>query len=312
MEDVKTLASEIVDAINDVLGRHEGVRATHAKGALLKGTFTGTDEGRALTKAAHFSGEPMRVTARFSNGGGDPAAPDHGQDGRGLAVKVYMPDGSTADWVALNLPVFFVRTPEDFLAFTRARVPDPETGHPDMGKVGAFLEAHPEALPAIQAALTPERPARYAAVRYNGIHTFRWTNADGESRWIRFNWEPEAGEQNISEEEAKSRGDDYLLEEVERRATDEGVRFSLVVHLGEDGDPIEDPTLAWPEERETVVVGHLELTGPDTERERDGDVLVFDPMRVTDGIEPSDDQILHIRSHAYAESVFRRTGVTRA
>ncbi len=41
-------------------------------------------------------------------------------------------------------------------------------------------------------------------------------------------------------------------------------------------------------------------------------MLVFDPMRVTDGIEPSDDQILHIRSHAYAESVLRRSGVARA
>ena len=154
-----SLAAEIVDAINELSGRHEGSRATHAKGTLLTGIFTGTPEGAALTRAAHLQGEPMRVTARFSNGGGDPGGPDHGQERRGLAVKVYLPDGSTTDLVALNLPVFFVRTVEDFLAFTRSRVPDPETGQPDLAKVGAFLEQHPETLPAVTAALAPERPA---------------------------------------------------------------------------------------------------------------------------------------------------------
>ena len=38
------------------------------------------------------------------------------------------------------------------------------------------------------------------------------------------------------------------------------------------------------------------LDGPDLERERDGDVLVFDPTRVTDGIELSGDTILRFRS----------------
>lgn len=290
----------------------EGRRPVHAKGTLLTGSFTGTPEGAALTRAVHLQGQPMRVTARFSNGGGDPGGPDHGQDGCGLAVKVSLPDGSTTDLVALNLSVFFVRTPEDFLAFTRVRVPDPETGQPDVAKVGAFLEAHPEALPAVGAALAPERPASYAQLRYNGIHAFSWTNAEGESRCVRFSWEPESGEASISKDEARERGDDYLLEELERRAAAGGVAFRLVLQLAEDGDATDDPTAAWPHERERVVAARLELAGPDTEREREGDVLVFDPTRVTDGIECSNDPILHTRSDAYAESVLRRTGVARA
>jgi catalase len=58
-------------------------------------------------------------------------------------------------------------------------------------------------------------------------------------------------------------------------------------------------------------MGSVELTGPETEREQDGDVMVMDPTRVTDGIELSDDPILHIRSHAYSVSVERRSGVPR-
>jgi catalase len=63
----------------------------------------------------------------------------------------------------------------------------------------------------------------------------------------------------------------------------------------------------WPADRERVTAGTLELTGLDTERERDGDVLVFDPGRVTDGIECSDDTVLRYRPEAYSESIARRT-----
>ena len=87
------------------------------------------------------------------------------------------------------------------------------------------------------------------------------------------------------------------------------MRFRLQVRLAADGDAVDDPTKAWPESRETVEVGVLELTGLDTTREQGGDVLVFDPMRVTDGIEPSADPILHFRRAAYDVSVQRRAGV---
>jgi catalase len=207
--------------------------------------------------------------------------------------------------VALNLPCFFARTPEDFIEFTRARKPDPETGQPDFGKVGAWLEAHPEAGPAIQAAVTAEPPESYATVRYNSIHSFRWTAPDGTERHVRYRFEPEAGEHTLSDEDAKARGRDYLQEEIASR---DSSAFRMIAVIAEDGDAVDDPTIAWPEEREKVELGRLELTGVETERERDGDILVFDPTRVTDGIELSDDQILRFRPRAYSASVTRRSG----
>ena len=54
-------------------------------------------------------------------------------------------------------------------------------------------------------------------------------------------------------------------------------------------------------------MGTLKVTGLDTEREQGGDVLVFDPSRVTDGIECSDDPVLRFRPAAYSESVRHRT-----
>jgi catalase len=291
------LAVEAVDAINAISGAHPGHRAAHAKGTLLTGTFTPSADAARLTTAAHMQGEPCRVTVRFSNGGGDPGIPDYAREGRGMAVKFYLPDGIKTDIVGLSLPCFFARTPEDFIAFTEARL-DPEKLMPE------FLGAHPEALPAIQAALAADPPESYATCVYHSIHSFRWDDAEGGSCFVRYRFEPEAGERTLSGEEAKARGRDYLVEEILARGEP---AFRLVVILAEEGDAIDDPTVAWPEERESVEAGRLVLTGPETGRERDGDILVFDPTRVTPGIELSDDPILHFRPKAYSVSVERRT-----
>ena len=304
-----SLAEDAVDAMNDATGRHPGFRAAHAKGTLWSGTFTATPEARRLTRAAHMQGEAVRATVRLSNGGGNPGVPDYAREGRGLAVKLYLPDGSKTDMVTVSVPVFVVRTPEDFVELNRLRKPDPETGQPDMERLGAWLGEHPEAGPAIQHTLGSRPPASYAQVAYNGLHAFRWVNAEGEARFVRFGFVPDAGEATISDEEARERGADYLQEEIAERIEREPVVFRLVVRLAEEGDPIEDPTAAWPDDREAVEVGRLEITGPEEERERGDDVLVFDPTRVIDGIELSDDPILHFRPKAYSVSVERRSGV---
>jgi catalase len=257
--------------------------------------------------------DPVRVTVRFSNGSGDPNAPDgERREGRGMAVKFYLPDGSTTDIVSITIPVFFVSTPDDFLGFTQARKPDPETGEPDMEKLGGFLADHPETGAALQLILPTLVPPRsYATCTYNSLHAFQLVNEEGEGRWVRYRFVPEAGEEQMPDEDLETAPPDYLQQEIRERLEHEPVRFTLVARLAEDGDPLDDPTGAWPEERETVELGTLELTGLDTTRETGDDVLVFDPTRATDGIELSDDPILHIRSHAYSVSVERRAGVPR-
>jgi catalase len=303
------LAAEVIDAINEVSGAHQGYRAAHAKGTLCAGTFAATPAAARLTRAEHMQGATFRATVRFSNGGGNPELPDYGTEGRGMAVKLYLDGGERTDMVALSLPVFFTRTPEHFLEFTRLRKPDPATGQPDMERLGAWLGEHPEALPAIQAAMSAPPPASYATCLYHGIHAFRYLDASGKARFVRFRWEPEAGVETLSIEEARERGPNYLQEEIVARLANGGAGFRLMLVLAESEDPTDDPTASWPDERETVDAGRLELTGPETERERGGDVLVFDPTRVVEGIELSDDPILRFRQRAYSESVARRSAV---
>jgi catalase len=87
------------------------------------------------------------------------------------------------------------------------------------------------------------------------------------------------------------------------------VRFTLAIQVAGPGDEINDPSAHWPQSRPHVPVGTLELAGLDTERETGDDVLVFDPCRVTDGIELSEDPVLRYRSPAYRDSVRERMAV---
>jgi catalase len=293
----------LVDAIGKAAGSYPGHRAAHGKGVVLSGTFTPSEQARELTRAAHMQGDRVRVTVRFSNGGANPESNDAEiGDGRGMAVKFYLPDGSTSDIVGLSIPVFFVRTPEEFLAFTLARADSFE-------KVGEFIGEHPATAQALQQILPALGPPRsYATVAYNSIHAFKLVNGDRDERWVRWRLVPEAGVELLPEEERGSADPNFLQTEILERVP---VRFTLVARIGAADAVTDDPTVTWSEDLETVAMGVVELTGPETERETGDDVMVMDPTRVTDGIECSDDPILHVRSHAYSVSVERRAGVPR-
>ena len=121
-----------------------------------------------------------------------------------MAVKLRPEAGAETDILATSNPSFATRTPEDFLELLRLRRPDPETGQPDWEKLGAFLAAHPESQPAIQATINTEPPASLAQVTYRSPHSFKLVDAAGDGTWVRYRWRPEAGEAQIPDDEARS------------------------------------------------------------------------------------------------------------
>ncbi|MGH2962688.1 MAG: catalase family peroxidase [Solirubrobacterales bacterium] len=302
-----TLYEEIVEAMGELSGVHSGHRAAHAKGSFCRGTFTAAPEARELTRAAHMQGEPVDVTARFSNGSGNPDDRDASRrEGRGMATQFGIGDGESTDIVAITLPVFFVRTAEDFLEFVRARKPDPATGEMDMEKIGAFVGAHPETQAALELILpTFVPPVSYATCEYNSLHAFGFENEAGERRFGRYRWEPAAGLHTLADEAVDGASPDYLQDEIAERLADGPVVFTLQVKLAAEDDPLDDSTVPWPDDREVMTLGRMELTKtyPDAE---DEEIVVFDPTRITDGIETSDDEILAARPHAYSISAERR------
>lgn len=302
------LHEEIIAAMTELAGgEHPGFRVAHAKGVFCSGTFTPAPAASGLSRAAHLQDAPVEVTARFSNGGGKPDIKDAQRgEGRGLAVKFHLPDGAATDIVALTLPVFFVRDPESFLGLLHARKPDPGEKEPNMERLGAFLGEHPETAAALQLVIpTLVPPASFGTCVYNSLHAFALIDAAGERRYARYRFLPEAGEEQLPEAEYETASPNYLQEDVVSRLGGGTIAFTLVARVAEEGDPLEDPTLPWPEEREQVELGRLELTAVVPDAEARG-ITVFDPTNVVDGIETTDDEILQARSKAYSISAARR------
>jgi catalase len=290
-----------VDAANEVFGRHPGYRAFHAKGTLCQGTFTAAPTATQLTRAAHMQGDPVPVTVRVSNGSGDPNAPDNVQDVRGLAVKFELSDGGRTDMVAQSLPWFAFHDPDGFVELVLAQKRDRSM----VWRFPAYLVRHPRSIAALRVNGPALRvPESYFTLSYYGVHAFRWVAADGSSRYVRWEWVPLDGDRRLGLREARSRGRDFLREGVRDRLARGPARFTLELQIAGAEDPVDDPSQRWPAERERVDAGTLEIV--DLDEATDENSLVFDPGRLIDGIELTDDAVLQFRPRAYSESVSRR------
>jgi len=299
--DLEPLAAQIHELLRLAPGTAPDHRALHAKGLVATGTFTASGALAGLTTADHLVAGSTPATARFSHPGGDPGVDDTIPSARGMAVELRAA-GGTHDLVTVTSPAFLVRDGAGFVELVLARAPDPETGAPDPARIGAFLESHPEARPAIEAALTAPVPASYATLAYNSLHTFFLVAADGARTPVRFTWSPCAGVHVL--DDVAGRGPDFLAVELAERLAAAPVEFDLVVHLGTADDPVDDPTAIWPE-RPTAVAGRLALTAlaPDVEP------IIFDPTTVPPGVEvPDGDEVLALRRLVYGLSYAQRTG----
>ena len=298
---------QAIDTIRETGGAQPGYRALHAKGKLYRGTFTATAEAARLSRAAHLNGSTVPALVRFSSGSGNPKQPDNAPGVRGMAVKFTLPDGSTTDVSTQTAKLFPASTPDGFISLLHAMRP----GATAPLRLAGYIATHPRflaALPVVRAA--NKVPASYATVAYHGLHAFRWVAADGSGRFVRYHLLPAADEDFLPPDVAKAKGADFLIDELDDRLASQPVRFDYQVQIAAHGDSTVDPSKPW-HSTQTVTVGSLEITGVETEREHGGDIVVFDPMRVTDGIEPSDDPVLRFRTLAYSASVKLRTGVDR-
>jgi len=74
-ERIVALANALLEQFDVLFGQHAGFRAAHAKGTLLRGTFTPSPNAKKLTRAPHITRAGTPVTARFSNSTGLPRFP---------------------------------------------------------------------------------------------------------------------------------------------------------------------------------------------------------------------------------------------
>ena len=301
------VVAQLVETMRALAGPHPGFRPVHAKGIVCSGTFRASAGARAVSRALHLQGQAVPAVVRFSNSSGDPDVHDGIPNARALAVKFQLPDGKNADILALHIEGFPARTPEEFLAFLRAQLPDPATGKPAPDAVPRFLDSHPATRAFIERLMQKPVPASYAQASYHAEHAFRFTSADGTSRFGRYRWIPEAGEAYLAPDDTGRRSPNFLRDELETRLRSGPAVFRLLLQLAAQNDPTDDVTALWPEDRPLTELGRLDVTGISPTSAADERRLIFDPTNRTDGIDLSSDPILLARSAAYAISYDRRT-----
>lgn len=290
------LADDLISQFDSIFGLHPGFRPAHAKGIMLTGSFRPSPDASSLSKAPHITAQSTPITARFSDGTGIPTIPDNVPDAnpRGLAIRFHLGEHAHTDIVSHSTDGFPTRTGQEFLEFLRAVA----TGNPS-----AFLATHPAALAFVQTA--KPSPASFATEAYFGVTALRFTNAQGAARYGRYRIVPKAGLEHLDDATAKSKGENYLFDEVTRRLAAGPLRFEIQVQVADDRDVVDDATIHWPAERPLVTLGAVELTAkaPDDEEHRR---IIFDPIPRVDGIEPSGDPLLELRAATYLLSGRRR------
>lgn len=309
---MEALAKEALKGIDEDFGYYPGYRAAQAKGTLCHGMFTAGEEAAALTTAVHLQpGVVTPVTARFSNFTSNPMRHDGALDVRGMATAFHLGDGAQTDIVCLRMSRFLVGTAREFLAFERAIWRNPWGDLPLPGP-WLFLYMLSGRLPldlGLRQVVPLCRVASYAGSRYNSLHAFRWVDASGHDRHVRYSWVPEARERKLHWWQTRRRAPDYLRAEMAARMAQAPVRFRLEVQVAGHGDNVSDASAKWPKGRERIEVGSLELTKPGAWAAAGGDELRFEPTRVTGGIQvPEGDDLLMLRKHVYALSAKRRIG----
>ena len=206
--------------------------------------------------------------------------------------------------IVLNALKFFpVATGEEFLALLKAASESgPNTPHPT--PLERFIATHPAAATAGRTARTP---SSFAHQVFNGVNAFVFVDRGGNRQAFRYRFEPTAGEDLLTPEDAARRPPTFLMDEIRDRLANEPVSYRVLAQLAQPSDPTNDATKPWPDDRRMITLGTLAITKVVGDSARAEKELLFMPNALADGIEVSDDPLIDARVEAYAVSFGRRS-----
>jgi catalase len=257
----------------------------------VSGQFTGTSVASALSRSVLFTHPTVPVIARFSAARGNA----NRRNSREMELEFRLPGGGLHHMAMLNTASFGAADAVEFGEMIVAVKPDPNTGAPDLQRLHAFLAAHPDAFAQSNFATATDAPSDYASATYFSIHTFRFIDAEGRAHFVRWRFLPQDEGTTSSPSEAA----DALPERLSERLAGGPVRWDMIVYVGEPADTSDNASLAWPQGRKHFKAGTLTLTRHVHERAEQCARRTFDPLVVTDGIAPTDDPVLLLRSPTY-------------
>ncbi|WP_242342810.1 catalase [Anaeromyxobacter terrae] len=306
---------------------HERIpeRIVHARGSAAHGFFECTEALAGVTRASFLSekGKRTPVFARFSTVAGERGSPDLVRDVRGFAVKFYTDEGNF-DLVGNNMPVFFIQDAIKFPDLVHAVKPEPHHAMPQASSAHDtfwdFVSLMPESTHMLLWLMSDRAlPRSFSMMQGFGVHTFRFVNAKGESRFVKFHWNPVRGTHSLDWDECvKINGadPDYhrrdLWESIEAGQFPEwelGVQLFTEEQADRFSFDVLDPTKIVPEELVPVrPVGRLVLNRNPDNFFAETEQVAFCAAHVVPGIDFSNDPLLAGRIHSYVDTQISRLG----
>ncbi|HEY6645419.1 catalase [Povalibacter sp.] len=306
---------------------HERIpeRIVHARGSGAHGYFECYKPLTKLTRASIFAeaGKRTPVFVRFSTVAGERGSTDTARDVRGFAVKFYTDEGNW-DLVGNNIPVFFIQDAMKFPDVIHAVKPEPHHGMPQAASAHDtfwdFVSLMPESTHMLLWVMSDRAiPRSYRMMQGFGVHTFRFINAAGESRFVKFHWNPVAGTHSLAWDEAvKISGADSdfhrrdLWEAIEAGAYPE---WELAVQVFSEADAerysfdVLDATKLIPEELVPLTpVGRMVLNRNPDNFFAETEQVAFCTAHIVPGLDFSNDPLLAGRIHSYVDTQISRLG----
>ncbi len=292
----KSLSQQTIDVFEEKFGKHPGKRRNHIDGICFTATFQVNDSSiREWTNSKIFSDIPLPAVGRFSHKGG--IKKNENIPGEyGMAFQIQLPDESFQNFSMNTLDFFPVNTPEGFLQLMQAKVSgkkeDFEQLKNDHPEFANFKKHYSEK--GVQTLKV------YPNLRFNSINTFKLESANGEQTAIRWSFEPRNPPIPF---DANDTIDFYTLT---KKALKEHkvLIWDMIIYFANPDDPINDASQAWIGEHKSLVAATLTIES--VEKEGICNDINFDPLKLLDGMKPSNDPVLRFRSPAYAAAFARR------
>ena len=302
-------------------------RVVHARGTTAFGYFeaygtVGDEPVATYTRAKLFQekGKRTDLAVRFSTVAGGRDSSEVARDPRGFAVKFYTEDGNW-DLVGNNLGVFFIRDAIKFPDFIHSQKPDPVTfERQDPNRAFDFLSQTPEAMHMVTLVFGPRGiPASYRTQQGFGVNTYKWVNAQGETKLIKYHWLPKQGVKSYTAEDAANiQATDlgsHTRDLYDAIGRGEFPEWELCVQMMDDGDHPEldfdplDDTKVWPEQAFPLkAVGKMVLDRAPENFFTENEQIAFGTGVLVDGLDFSDDKMLVGRTFSYSDTQRYRVG----
>ncbi|MGN7869528.1 catalase [Paracoccus sp. 22332] len=306
---------------------HERIpeRVVHARGYGAHGYFETYESLSDITAADIFqrAGERTEVFVRFSTVAGNKGSMDLARDVRGFAVKFYTKEGNW-DLVGNNIPVFFIQDAIKFPDLVHAAKQEPDSDFPQAqtahDNFWDFISLMPESMHMIMWIMSDRAiPRSFRFMQGFGVHSFRFVNAAGEARFVKFHWKPKQGLQSVLWDEAlRINGADpdfhrrdlwTAIQSGDYPEWELGVQVFDDAFADQFDFDVLDATKIIPEEILPVrPIGRMVLNRMPDNFFAETEQVAFQTGNIVPGIDFSEDPLLQGRNFSYLDTQLKRLG----